>query len=317
MEPSKWLPAGLTLSSRKPSIIAQSSAFKDFRSRFALRCLSVDLNDGEWRFYEGGNRDEPLLLLLPAETGTAESMFRLFLSLSSKGYHVITAQHPPYLSPAEFLSGLDAFLDSVGAKVVHIMGAGLGGLLAQQYSSYRPKRVASLVLCNSFCSLSSSSSSSSSSLAQTAGGMVSPMYQITPTFVLKNIMQSSLRVETIQMSASPEVMEAIEFVVEQLDTFTQADLASRLTLKSTFMERPDVKISHDKITLLDSLDMTTRPDELRDELYKQYDQAKQAFCRVGGDFPYLSVPDEVTLYLEVHLRRMGVFVNKPQLQVNH
>eukprot|EP00960_Hanusia_phi_P062175 765074-Hanusia_phi.AAC.1 len=195
MEPSKWLPAGFSLSGRKSSRIAQSSSFKDFRSRFALRSLSVDLNDGEWKFYEGGRREEPLLLLLPAETGTAESMYRLVLALSSKGYHVIAAQHPPYFSVPEFVSGLDAFLDAVGAKYVHIMGAGMGGLLAQEYSSYRPKRVSSLVLCNSYCSVTSSSSS----LVQTAGEVVSPMYQITPAFVLKNVFLNSLRVETIQV----------------------------------------------------------------------------------------------------------------------
>jgi hypothetical protein len=34
---------------------------------------------------------------------------------------------------------------------------------------------------------------------------------------------------------------------------------------------------------------------------------------VGGDFPFLSVADDVNLYIEVHLRRQGLLVNKPQL----
>ena len=35
----------------------------------------------------------------------------------------------------------------------------------------------------------------------------------------------------------------------------------------------------------------------------RYSDSKQAQCRVGGDFPYLSVADDVNLYIEVHLRR--------------
>ena len=34
-------------------------------------------------------------------------------------------------------------------------------------------------------------------------------------------------------------------------------------------------------------------------LSRRYSQAKQALCRTGGDFPFLSVAEEVCLYIEV------------------
>lgn len=53
------------------------------------------------------------------------------------------------------------------------------------------------------------------------------------------------------------------------------------------------------MTLIDSLDKTARPPELREELWAQYPQAKQAQIRVGGDFPFLSSAEEVNLFIEV------------------
>lgn len=69
------------------------------------------------------------------------------------------------------------------------------------------------------------------------------------------------------------------------------------------------------MTLIDSLDKTARPPELREEMWAQYPNAKQAQVRVGGDFPFLSSAEEVNLYIEVHLRRVGVGVNVPTLVV--
>ncbi|KAJ1470017.1 hypothetical protein T484DRAFT_1849506 [Baffinella frigidus] len=78
--------------------------------------MAVDLNQGEWRYFEGGARDVPLLLCLPGASGTAESMFRIMQGLCPKGYRVISAQHPPYYTVNEFVLGLDAFLDAVEAS---------------------------------------------------------------------------------------------------------------------------------------------------------------------------------------------------------
>ena len=94
---------------------------------------------------------------------------------------------------------------------------------------------------------------------------------------------------------------------------TQEDLASRMLLNCSPCECPGVKLAGDSITIIDSLDKTARPPDAKDELYSKYSKAKQALCRTGGDFPFLSVADEVCLYIEVHLRRVGVNVNRPKL----
>jgi maspardin len=117
---------------RGKSVLGQSEQFKTFRSTYALRQLAVDLNEGEWRFYDGGPKNIPVLLCLPGASGTAECFYRILDGLCPKGYRVVAAQHPPYQTLNEFILGMDAFIDALEAPSVHILGASLGGLLAQQ-----------------------------------------------------------------------------------------------------------------------------------------------------------------------------------------
>jgi len=51
----------------------------------------------------------------------------------------------------------------------------------------------------------------------------------------------------------------------------------------------------------------TLPDIMRDRLYALVEGAKFSALKTGGDFPYLSRPDEFTMLLQVHLRSHGCY----------
>ena len=53
-------------------------------------------------------------------------------------------------------------------------------------------------------------------------------------------------------------------------------------------------------------DYSAVPQQLKDQVNERYPSARRAVLRTGGDFPFLSRPDEVNLYLQLHLRRVGV-----------
>eukprot|EP00281_Chroomonas_sp_CCMP1168_P016878 CAMPEP_0206218634 /NCGR_PEP_ID=MMETSP0047_2-20121206/3901_1 /ASSEMBLY_ACC=CAM_ASM_000192 /TAXON_ID=195065 /ORGANISM="Chroomonas mesostigmatica_cf, Strain CCMP1168" /LENGTH=127 /DNA_ID=CAMNT_0053641145 /DNA_START=68 /DNA_END=447 /DNA_ORIENTATION=- len=127
---------------------------------------------------------------------------------------------------------------------------------------------------------------------------MTPMYQFMPGAVLKNLILASFT----DVPSSQAVSEAIDFVIEQLETISQGELSSRLTLNSTPLDCSGMKLSDEQVTIIDSLDKTARPPSLKEELYRRYTGAKQAHVRVGGDFPFLSASEEVNLYIEVHLR---------------
>lgn len=92
------------------------------------------------------------LLCLPPISGTADVFFKQCLALSSRGYRVISVQWPVYWTHESWCQGLLQLLDHLGLERVHILGAALGGFLAQKFAEMTRgcPRVASLVLCNSF-----------------------------------------------------------------------------------------------------------------------------------------------------------------------
>ncbi|WRX17198.1 hypothetical protein QQP08_009685 [Theobroma cacao] len=53
-------------------------------------------------------------------------------------------------------------------------------------------------------------------------------------------------------------------------------------------------------------DFSAIPQQLKDQLSERYPGARRAYLKTGGDFPFLSRPDEVNLHLQLHLRRVGV-----------
>ncbi|GLD94283.1 hypothetical protein PINS_up002894 [Pythium insidiosum] len=95
-----------------------------------------------------------------------------------------------------------------------------------------------------------------------------------------------------------------------MQKLSQQEIASRLTLntQSCDLASWSLALPDDKITFIDSHAATSLPDSLREQLYSRHPNAKQAMIKSGGDFPFLSRHDEVTMYLQVHLRANGAFI---------
>jgi len=241
------------------------------------------------------------LIFLAGASGTAEVFYKQFLSLCPKGYRLISVQFPPYMTHDQWCKGFDRFLDKINVEKVHLFGTSLGGYLAQCFIQYRPQRVLSLILCNAFADTQYYKDN-----APCAG-----MFPLMPEFVLKRMILNNFP----EGKLDPEVADSVDFMVQQLEALNQGELASRLTLNCLESSLKPAELSFDKtkITIIDCLDEVALPERVRDELYKFYPEAKIAELRIGGNFPYLSKPDEVNLYIEVHLRSSGLLVNKPQL----
>lgn len=65
------------------------------------------------------------------------------------------------------------------------------------------------------------------------------------------------------------------------------------------------------VTLVDTLDRTQSALALSDHVATNLRTARRAFLKQGGDFPYLSVPDDVNVHLLVHLRRHAPLPSGP------
>lgn len=257
------------------------------------------------------------LICFPGIAGSADVFFPQIMHLSSKGYRVISVriffsfasllsrktpfsdcplsrpslkvQHAPYMSFTSLLKGLDLLLDRLKLTKCHMLGEGFGGYIAQCYAQYRPAKVASLVLCNSYCDLAHFVDSSPWT------GMLSWM----PDVLMKRFLVSDLRYSGPEL----DLVKAYKFVSANSKKFETDDLCSRLTLQ--YMQGPlkpkEFPIPDEAITIIDTDDQHAIPDRIRFEVHKYYPGAKEVTLKSGGTFPFLSRSELFNEALEVHL----------------
>ncbi|KAL1110478.1 hypothetical protein AAG570_008006, partial [Ranatra chinensis] len=245
-----------------------------------------------WKIYDSGPKSiRNPLICLPPVSGTADVYFRQILSLSAKGFRVISAEHPIYWTIDDWCAGFKKLLDILSLDKVHLFGASLGGFLAQKFAEYTSNcpQVVSLILCNTFTDTSVFNCHDSS-----------PFFWVTPALVLKKMILANFTPE----HQDSRIIKAVDFMVERLDSLSQQDLACRLTMNCMNSYVEPQKLSHlQGVTIIDVFDEYALSIPVMEEMYKCYPNAKLAHLKSGGNFPYLSRSDEVNLHLQIHLRK--------------
>jgi maspardin len=284
---------------KSSSVFAKSEDYKRFKSLVCLQRVCVNtFTDKEWVYYDFGPKENTPLICLPGITGTPDVFYKQILCLAAKGYRIISLESPAYMTHERWIKGFDRFLDFLKIGKIHLLGTTIGGYMAQCYLQYRPSRVLSLVLCNTFCDTQ----------AFADNAPCAAFFTWMPEFVLKRMLLSNFPTSAVEA----EIANSIDFVVEQLETVSQKELAAKMTLNCTSgpLKPEKIKIENSTVTIIDTVDDVAIPTKLREDVYKFYPSAKLAFLKTGGNFPYLSRSEEFNLYLEVHLRNNNYFGDK-------
>lgn len=223
---------------------------------------------------------------------TADCFFQPLLTLSNKGYRVIAVQSPPHFTHEAWCKGFEAFLRALlGSNFrVHLFGASLGGYLCMQFAHRYPATVASLALNNGYCD--------NERFKQ--GSTCLSMFRWLPAFYLKKYMLDSLPKTTFHP-------DAVDFVVEQLETLSKEEVSARLTLTCLHAEIGRIQLPQERMSFIDCMDESSMPEELRQQLLERFPGASEMLMKDGGDFPFLANPQEFCMLLQVHLRRNGLF----------
>ncbi|MED6135930.1 hypothetical protein PIB30_051320 [Stylosanthes scabra] len=261
-----------------------------FKSQVPLH--KIPIGTKQWRYYDFGPKAVPPLICLPGTAGTADVYYKQIMSLSMKGYRIISVDIPRVWNHTEWIQAFEKFLDAIDVHHIHLYGTSLGGFLAQLFALHRPRRVRSLVLSNTFLETRSFS----------AAMPWAPVVSWTPSFLLKRYVLTGIR----DGPQEPFIADSVDFVVSQVETLSREDLASRLSLTTDNASVGPLLLSDSAITIMDTNDYCAIPQLLKDQLSERYPEARRAYLKTGGDFPFLSRPDEVNLHLQLHLRRVGV-----------
>ncbi|CBZ55193.1 conserved hypothetical protein [Neospora caninum Liverpool] len=230
---------------------------------------------------------------------------------------------------------------------VHLFGAGLGGVLCLYFAQRRPEMVASVALCNAFLNSAFLLGALAplqgvlapmyhllphaalrkiivdtylTPKATPEAVFVPPQDECTPGSRRTREREDSP--ESVWATASDgdgksagvwvvpqedlQIRNSKEFLVSHIDALSAKDLAARLALQMAIGAAPPLQKAPEKMLILQSLDADVPPD-VADDLRNFFPHAKVAELRDGGQFPFLSRPEEVTLYMQVHLRSCGLF----------
>lgn len=268
-----------------------------FMSTYPVKRMCLPNREEVWSYYDlattskaSASNAEPLIMV-PGTCGTSDIFFYQMDVLASKGYRVISVQYPPYHSAKEWAIGFELFLDSLKLKKVHLFGASLGAFLAQYYANLYPRRISSLMLCNGFLS--------TDEFADNAPFLA--CLQLMPTMAIKSLIHNSFPEGGMEISVKAVNDWVINTIVEQLDGY---DLVARLTINCTHETVRGLRVPQERITILDVMDRCMIPPQLRQELVKEYPNAKYTPLKSGGDFPFLSKHSEFTMHMEIHMRNV-------------
>jgi len=272
------------------SDIESSPEYKKFRASISKKKALLPNTHQQWVYFQAGPKSEVAIVCLHGTSGTADMFFHQVMSLSARGYHVISAQFPPYWTHKAWIEGFAGFLRVMGLKQVHLFGVSLGGFLCLHFAAEHPEIVVSLALCNAFCD----------TLPFVQSSWVLKSFGYLPEFFLKKYLLDSFPKESV-------CPQAVDFAVGQLDQLSREDLGSRLTLNCLKSRVGDVRVDPKSITIIDAHDEIALPDSMRERLYRKFPEAKLALIKDGGDFPMLSNPHEISMHLQVHLRANGYF----------
>lgn len=276
------------------SEISRSPEYLSFRANIPRRKICVD-SDGrkEWILYDIGPKSiSSPLICFPPVSGRADIYFQQMLSLSGAGYRIVSVEYPTYWTVQEFCVGFQQLLNHLQLSRVHLFGSSVGGFLAQKFAEFSisSHRVESLIVCNTFIS--------TDIFDQT---LAAPTFWMLPAVVLKGIVMVNLGKGNTDL----EIAKSVEFVVCSLNSLSQKELASRLTLNCRKCKVDPKRLSDLAVTIIDVNDDCAVDQTIKEEMYKSYPNARLAQLKSGGNFPYLSRAAEVNLYLQIHLQQFN------------
>ncbi|GFE52952.1 acid cluster 33 protein, putative [Babesia ovis] len=252
---------------------------------------------------ENGPKDLPTVVLLHGICGTAGCYFYVVNKLKEAGVRCISAQYPEYCCIDEWISGLLHFFEYLKLTKPVVFGSDLGGYLLQLFVEKYPESVLSIVLCNSYRRTDSFSSSPE------LRGFYGRFFSVLPHMILRNIFVDSYicPVNNRRVLKIPVIEQlAREFMSSELDQLSASDLGSRISLQMSTDYVDDLGYrgwTADKILIIET-NNNNIPEDLNEDMRTAYSGAKIATMKNGGDFPYLTKPDEIVTFLMVHLKNL-------------
>ncbi|KAK2945636.1 putative maspardin [Blattamonas nauphoetae] len=266
---------------------ALASECKHFTETHTLKKTTISAPQPiVWRYYDVGDEHFPTVVCIPGAVETSAVFFQQILFLSTQKLRVIATEIPECSSYSTLLQSFNHLLSFLGVQKLHLVGSGLGGFFLLLFSKRQTSRVKSLLLLNSFGSNKK---------------FRREMHERT-LLTIKTIKGLLLdEHSTVEKNTDNETArQLVEYIIHSTDPEI---LLSRQLLLTRWRKIDHPVMDDRRISLVITTDCPAAITRHAKSLARHYPNAHYYEMKAGGEFPHLSQPNDLNMYLLVHLRR--------------
>ena len=254
-----------------------------FRQAHPVRTLNV--GDVEWDYVSLGDGPETILFL-HGMTGAYDIWWQQMEALQGE-YRVISVTYPAANSLEEMERGVLAILDAENVEHFYVVGSSLGGYFSQYLVARHPQMVLGAVFANTF---------PPNDILAEKNKTIGTLLPYLPEWLVMNVLSSSMRDSVYPASGDSELVLA--FGLEQTyGRMSKAQVLGRYRCVVEPFEAPDMAVLGIPVMIIEADNDPLVEKALREQLKETY-SAAEVVTFSNGHFPYLSMPDEYTSYLE-------------------
>ena len=258
-------------------------ALVTFRETHPVRTL--ELHGVEWNYASLG--DGPgTILFLHGMTGAYDIWWQQMEALQDE-YRVISVTYPAVDSLEEMEQGVMAILEAEGVDHFYVVGSSLGGYFAQYLVAKYPNNVWGAIFANTF---------PPNDIIAENNKTIGALLPYLPEWLVMNVLSGSIEESVYPASGYSELVRA--FGLEQTyGRMSKAQVLSRYRCVVEPFEAPDMTVLGIPVMIIEADNDPLVDESLREQLKETYPTA-EVVTLSNGHFPYLSMPEEYTSYLD-------------------
>jgi maspardin len=254
-----------------------------FRQAHPVRTL--ELRGVEWTYLSLGEGPETILFL-HGMTGAYDIWWQQMEALQDE-YRVIAVTYPAVNTLEEMEQAVMAILDAEEVGQFYVVGSSLGGYFAQYLVTRHPNEILGAVFANTF---------PPNEIIAENNKTIGALLPYLPEWLVMNVLSDSIRESVYPASEYSELVLA--FGLEQTyGRMSKAQVLGRFHCVVEPFEAPDMEVLGIPVMIIEADNDPLVEAALRKQLKRTYPTA-EVVTLSNGHFPYLSMPDEYTSFLE-------------------
>ncbi len=244
----------------------------------------IQLNARDWGLVHVKGKG-PTLIILPGTLGRGDIFWQQIEALEGRA-NILGLSYPDSGSIADWSDDISTLLNQHNIAKTTIIGSSLGGFLAQYFAASFPDKIEHLIAANT--------------LSSVYGLDQFPPYSLD----LENVSIDKLRAGFIMamqqtVHEHPERADLVDLLLKEVSgRITEAEIRARLSALKTGPQLPDISLSSEQITTIQSQDDPLIPAPMREAVRARLQPNTSYNFLVGSHFPYVIKPQQYTALIE-------------------